>query len=55
MKKSGLVAEIIRRVLAAYNEDGTLAHENYYENIILEELTAKEYAILRKLAEGGAA
>ena len=40
-----LIRKIIVRILPAYLENGKLVEE-YYANILLEELTKKEYQIL---------
>lgn len=41
-----IVSEIINRVLLAYNQDGKLV-DDYYENIILENLSQSEINFLK--------
>jgi hypothetical protein len=46
-----LIMTLANRILPAYDETGLTVPE-YYNNIILPELTKKEYEILKALAEG---
>ena len=50
-EKEFIVQDIISRVMAAYDDIGSTV-PNYYANIVLPELTLKEYKFLQEVANG---
>jgi hypothetical protein len=51
VEKKIFIQDLVWRILPAYDESG-LTVDEYYQNIILPDLTAEQFQFLKELEEG---